>query len=46
MRGVEDSLALIKRGADELLIESELVDKLESGRPLRLLKSSSASQRS
>ena len=36
MRGVEDSLALIKRGADELLIESELVDKLRSGRPLRI----------
>ena len=36
MRGVEDSLALIKRGADELLIEAELVDKLKSGRPLRI----------
>jgi len=36
MRGVEDSLALIKRGADELLIESELVEKLKSGRPLRI----------
>jgi tyrosyl-tRNA synthetase len=36
MIGVEDSLALIKRGADELLIESELVEKLKNGRPLRI----------
>ncbi len=36
MFGVEESLALIKRGADELLIEAELVDKLKSGRPLRI----------
>ena len=36
MRGVEDSLALIKRGADELLIESELLEKLICGRPLRI----------
>ena len=36
MLGVEDSLALIKRGADELLIEAELVEKLKSGRPLRI----------
>ena len=36
MQGVEDSLALIKRGADELLIEAELVEKLKSGRPLRI----------
>ena len=36
MLGVEDSLALIKRGADELLIESELVERLKSGRLLRI----------
>ncbi|WP_301100777.1 tyrosine--tRNA ligase [Propionivibrio sp.] len=36
MLGIEDSLALIKRGADELLIEAELVAKLKSGRPLRI----------
>ena len=36
MLGVEDSLALIKRGADELLIESELIERLKSGRPLRV----------
>jgi tyrosyl-tRNA synthetase len=33
---VEDRLALIKRGADELLIETELVERLKSGRPLRI----------
>lgn len=31
-----DSLELIKRGADELLIEAELVEKLKTGRPLRI----------
>ncbi len=36
MANVEESLALIKRGADELLIESELAEKLKSGRPLRV----------
>lgn len=32
----QDVLQEIKRGADELLVESELVDKLVSGRPLRI----------
>ena len=36
MLNVEESLALIKRGADELLIEAELAEKLKSGRPLRI----------
>jgi tyrosyl-tRNA synthetase len=36
MFGVEDSLTLIKRGSDELLIESELVERLKTGRPLRI----------
>ncbi len=36
MNAVEESLAIIKRGADELLIESELVEKLKTGRPLRV----------
>lgn len=36
MCGIDDGLALIKRGADELLIEAELVEKLKSGRPLRI----------
>lgn len=30
------SLECIKRGAEELLVESELVEKLKSGRPLRV----------
>jgi tyrosyl-tRNA synthetase len=30
------ALAMIKRGSDELLIEAELVEKLKSGRPLRV----------
>jgi tyrosyl-tRNA synthetase len=36
MHEVADQLALIKRGADELLVESELIEKLKSGRPLRI----------
>ncbi|HEY3300658.1 MAG TPA: tyrosine--tRNA ligase [Methylophilaceae bacterium] len=33
---IEQNLAVIKRGADELLIEQELVDKLKKGLPLRV----------
>ncbi|WP_220271964.1 tyrosine--tRNA ligase [Crenobacter cavernae] len=33
---IEDALAIIKRGAEELLIEAELVAKLKEGRPLRV----------
>lgn len=36
MIDVEQSLRAIKRGCDELLIEAELVDRLKSGRPLRI----------
>lgn len=36
MTDVQAAIALIKRGADELLIEAELVEKLKSGRPLRV----------
>jgi tyrosyl-tRNA synthetase len=36
MASVEEQLALIKRGADEVLVESELVEKLKSGVPLRI----------
>ena len=36
MVDIDTQLALIKRGADELLIEAELVEKLKSGRPLRI----------
>ena len=33
---ITEQLALIKRGADELLIEQELVEKLKKGAPLRV----------
>ncbi|MFC3607796.1 tyrosine--tRNA ligase [Stutzerimonas tarimensis] len=36
MTSVEDQLPLIRRGADELLVESELIAKLKLGRPLRI----------
>jgi len=36
MLGVEESLKLIKRGSDELLIEADLAERLKSGRPLRI----------
>jgi tyrosyl-tRNA synthetase len=36
MPSIEESLELIKRGCDELLIEAELVDKLKRGKPLRV----------
>lgn len=36
MLGVEHSLEIIKRGSDELLVEAELVERLKSGRPLRI----------
>jgi len=36
MVDIESQLTLIKRGADELLIEAELVDRLKTGRPLRV----------
>ncbi|MCB5208381.1 tyrosine--tRNA ligase [Methylovorus mays] len=36
MRALNEDLALIKRGCDELLIEQELVEKLKLGRPLRI----------
>jgi len=36
MSSVDESLALIKRGAEEILVEEELVKKLESGRPLKI----------
>ena len=32
----EDSLAIIKRGADEILVEAELVAKLKKNKPLRI----------
>lgn len=36
MIDVESQLALIKRGVEELLVESELLEKLNSERPLRI----------
>ncbi|MFP3874879.1 MAG: tyrosine--tRNA ligase [Thiohalophilus sp.] len=36
MTAIEPMLEQIKRGADEILIESELVERLKSGRPLRI----------
>ena len=35
-RRIEQQIEIIRRGADELLIESELAEKLKSGRPLRV----------
>jgi tyrosyl-tRNA synthetase len=36
MPSVDESLALIKRGAEEILVEEELIKKLKSGSPLRI----------
>ena len=36
MIDINSQLALIKRGAEELLIEAELIEKLKLGRPLRV----------
>ena len=36
MSADSETLALIKRGAEEILIESELVERLKLGRPLRI----------
>ncbi len=36
MASIETSLELIRRGTEEILVESELVDKLKKGRPLRV----------
>lgn len=35
-QSVADALALIKRGAEEILLEDELVEKLKEGKPLRI----------
>ena len=36
MVDVERSMQVIKRGCDELLVDGELIARLESGRPLRI----------
>ncbi len=36
MSSVDDALDIIKRGAEDILVEEELVKKLQSGKPLRI----------
>src|SRR5574343_908455 len=36
MKSVEEQLALIKRGAEEVLVEAELIEKLKRSQPLRI----------
>lgn len=36
MTAITEQLELIKRGSEELLVEAELVEKLKTGRPLRI----------
>ena len=36
MKPIDEQLEIIRRGADEILVEKELVAKLEEGRPLRI----------
>jgi len=36
MKSVKEQLEIIQRGADEILVEKELVAKLKEGRPLRI----------
>lgn len=36
MSELDDALEIIKRGTEEILVESELVKKLKSGKPLRI----------
>jgi len=36
MKSIEEQLAVIQRGADEILIEKDLVSKLKEDRPLRI----------
>jgi len=36
MPTIDEQLALIKRGAEEILVEEQLIEKLKEGRPLRV----------
>lgn len=36
MAAVDEALAIIRRGAEEILIEEELIEKLKSGKPLKV----------
>ncbi|HCW88481.1 MAG TPA: tyrosine--tRNA ligase, partial [Marinobacter sp.] len=36
MASIDEALAIIRRGAEEILPEEDLIRKLETGRPLRI----------
>jgi len=36
MASVQEALAIIKRGADEVIVEEDLIKKLASGKKLRI----------
>ena len=36
MATMDEALSIIRRGTEEILIEEELIEKLKSGRPLRV----------
>src|SRR5579862_9071672 len=36
MVAIDDALSVIRRGTEEILVEEELIEKLKSGRPLRV----------
>lgn len=36
MTSVDETLALIRRGTEEIIVEDELIEKLKSGKPLRI----------
>lgn len=36
MAAIDETLSIIRRGTEEILIEEELIEKLKSGRPLRV----------
>ena len=36
MKSIEEQLEIIQRGADEILVEKELLARLKEGRPLRI----------
>lgn len=36
MATIDEALSIIRRGAEEILLEEELIEKLKSGRPLRV----------
>jgi len=36
MATVEDALALVRRGTEEIIQESELVERLKRGKPLKI----------